>query len=51
MIRQQQGIIWIGASILALIGTIDYFIPELHLTMPSALIGFAIGITIGYDIK
>ena len=51
MKRHTEGIIWIGASMLALIGTIDFFIDDLHLVIPSALIGFSVGYVLSNDKK
>ena len=43
MIKQEEGIIWIGLSVLLLIALIDYIIPEVHVIWPAAFIGFGLG--------
>ncbi len=45
MTQQEEGIIWIGLSILLLIALVDYVIEDVHVIWAAGLIGFSIGFT------
>lgn len=46
MTQQEEGIIWIGLSVLLLIALVDYLIEDVHVIWAAGLIGFSIGYTV-----